>query len=55
MLKWEKYIVFLKMIIFVVNFCYFFKEIPHYMNNVECIFLKKGLLDCEIKELNRFL
>jgi hypothetical protein len=42
MLKWENNIGFLKMIIFVVNFCYFFKEIPHYMNNVECIFSKKA-------------
>lgn len=47
MLKWENNIGFLKMIISMVNFFNFLKEIPHYKNNVECLFQKK-LLDCEI-------
>jgi hypothetical protein len=54
MLKWKNNIGFLKMIIFVVNFSYFVKEIPYYKNNVEFFFQKK-LLDCEIRVLNRVL
>jgi len=53
MLKWKNNIGFLKMIIFVVNFSYFVKEIPYYKNNVEFFFQKK-LLDCEIKVLIEF-